>query len=150
MSTIALALAIVLLSSPVSAQWLSQKTPGIPRSPDGRPHLTAPPPRTSDGRPDLSGLWTMSFHQAYLLDVAADLDPADVQPEAAAVAASRIRDLAKDDPGIVGCQPLGPRAITGGGQARLAKIIQTPSLVLILFEDLTYRQVFMDGRQLPC
>src|SRR6185369_15319394 len=28
------------------------------------------------------------------------------------------------------------------------KIVQTPGLILILSEDLTYRQVFMDGREL--
>jgi hypothetical protein len=31
----------------------------------------------------------------------------------------------------------------------LDKIVQTPALILILHEDLTYRQVFLDGRELP-
>ena len=39
------------------AQWLNFATPGIPRSADGKPNLTAPAPRAADGRPDLSGVW---------------------------------------------------------------------------------------------
>jgi hypothetical protein len=31
----------------------------------------------------------------------------------------------------------------------LTKIVQTPALILILQEDLTYRQIFVDGRDLP-
>jgi hypothetical protein len=31
----------------------------------------------------------------------------------------------------------------------LQKVIQTPSLIVILAEDLTYRQIFLDGRDLP-
>ena len=39
------------------AQWLKTKTPGIPRTKDDKPNLTAPAPRTTDGKPDLSGIW---------------------------------------------------------------------------------------------
>src|SRR5438128_8227359 len=50
---------IVLLSMsvPLSAQWVHYPTPGIPRTPDGKPNLSAPAPRTPDGKPDLSGVW---------------------------------------------------------------------------------------------
>ena len=54
------ALLIVGLSfaiSPISAQWLDYPTPNVPRTPDGKPNLSAPTPRTADGKPDLSGLW---------------------------------------------------------------------------------------------
>src|SRR5690242_1696036 len=44
--------------TPVTAQWLSQQTSGIPRNADGKPNLTAPAPRASDGKPDLTGLWS--------------------------------------------------------------------------------------------
>jgi hypothetical protein len=37
------------------AQWLNFPTPGVPRTRDGKPNLTAPAPRAADGRPDLSG-----------------------------------------------------------------------------------------------
>ena len=46
-----------LLSTSLSAQWVNLKTPGIPRTPDGKPDLSAPVPRTADGKPDLSGIW---------------------------------------------------------------------------------------------
>ena len=45
-----------------------------------------------------------------------------------------------------GCKPGGPRHIT---HSRLAKIVQTPGLMVILYEDLSYRQIFLDGRPLP-
>src|SRR6476661_9775515 len=50
---------VVFLSTlvPLSAQWLSYPTPGIPRTPDGKPNLSAPAPKTADGKPDLSGIW---------------------------------------------------------------------------------------------
>mgnify|MGYP003336936971 FL=1 len=38
-------------------QWLHYPTPGIPRTADGKPNLSAPAPRTADGKPDLAGLW---------------------------------------------------------------------------------------------
>jgi len=40
----------------VEAQWLNHRDPAIPRTPDGRPNLSAPAPRMN-GKPDLSGLW---------------------------------------------------------------------------------------------
>ena len=44
-------------ATPVSAQWLTLATPGVPRTADGKPDLSAPAPRTADGRPELTGLW---------------------------------------------------------------------------------------------
>ena len=41
----------------LDAQWIKLPTPGLPRLPDGKPHLTAPAPRTTEGKLDLSGLW---------------------------------------------------------------------------------------------
>jgi hypothetical protein len=43
--------------SPIAAQWLDYPTPNVPRTPDGKPNLSAPTPRIADGKPDLSGLW---------------------------------------------------------------------------------------------
>ena len=53
------AAAFVLAAFPggVSAQWLNYPTPGVPRTADGKPNLSAPAPRTADGKPDLSGMW---------------------------------------------------------------------------------------------
>ena len=44
-------------STGAHAQWLNFATPGTPRTPDGKPNLTAPAPRAADGKPDLSGVW---------------------------------------------------------------------------------------------
>jgi hypothetical protein len=54
MRTISLAL---LLAAPLAAQWVNLRTPGIPRTRDGKPDLTAPAPKTSGGKPDFSGMW---------------------------------------------------------------------------------------------
>ena len=58
-----------------------------------------------------------------------------------------MEDLGKDDPSTLRCLPQGPRATYGGGG--WAKIIQTPTLIAILYENLSYRQIFLDGRTLP-
>ena len=57
MDRIAIAAAVWLLPVSLCAQWLDLRTPGIPRTDDGKPNLTAPAPRTPDGKPDLSGIW---------------------------------------------------------------------------------------------
>src|SRR5438046_1042779 len=58
----AAALAFLLytqVSTQAPAQWLNYPTPGIPRTADGKPNLSAPAPRTPDGKPDLSGIWVV-------------------------------------------------------------------------------------------
>jgi hypothetical protein len=39
------------------AQYLGYPTAGVPKTPDGKPNLSAPAPRTADGKPDFSGMW---------------------------------------------------------------------------------------------
>ena len=136
----------MLLGSPLHAQWLNQPTAGMPRTADGVPNLAAPPPKSADGKPDLSGLWRLGLTMGYAANITADLAAGDIQPWAAALSRQRLEDFGKDDPEITGCLPGGPRHITRPG---LAKIIHTPRLIAILYEDLSYRQIFMDGRQLP-
>jgi hypothetical protein len=50
----------------------------------------------------------------------------------------------------VQCVPLGPGYATSADStgAEMMKIVQTPGLILILNPDLTYRQIFLDGRPL--
>ena len=48
----------------------------------------------------------------------------------------------KDRPAF-NCQPSGPEPMAGW-----RRIIQTPSLIAIAYETLTYRLIFMDGRKL--
>jgi hypothetical protein len=45
------------LPTALFAQWPSYPTPGVPRTPDGKPNLSAPAPKTPDGKPDLTGIW---------------------------------------------------------------------------------------------
>jgi hypothetical protein len=115
----------------------------IPRSADGKPHLTAPPPRTADGKPDLSGIWLPATDR-YYNNIRVGLDAKEVQPSAQALMEKRLREFGKDSMETL-CLPMGPAVITT--PYREARFIQTPTLVAILYEDLTHRQIFMDGRQ---
>jgi len=137
-------LLICLLASASSAQWLTHPTPGIPRTADGKPNLTALAPRAPDGKTDLSGTWS-SPSDRYYNNIAVDLKPEDVMPQADALHRQRLRDFGKDSMESL-CLPLGPAAMTG--PFRDFKILQTPASIVILFNDLTYRQIFLDGRQL--
>lgn len=149
--TIAVTVAALAFSAAAHAQWINERTPNIPRLADGKPNLTAPAPRTADGKPDFSGLWIATPDPAYLMNIAADLQPTDVQPWAQQQATERMNAYGKDDPAAIGCQPFGPRHIFGTmlNEASRTKIVQTPGLILVLHEDLAYRQIFMDGRKLP-
>jgi hypothetical protein len=146
MTISARALLICLFVMQLPAQWLNQPTPGIPRTPDGQPNLSAPSLKTPDGKPDLSGLWRLGVEIGVGANITTDLPSADIQPWVAALSRRRLEDFGKDDPEITGCMPGGPRHITRAG---LAKIIQTPELIAFLYEDLAFRQIFLDGRQLP-
>lgn len=149
-SVTALGMAILAtaLSAPLAAQWLNQPTKGIPRTPDGKPNLAAPAPRTSDGHPDFSGLWSR-ISPKYSRNVAADLKPEEIQPWAEKLVEERHENLFKDYMNVL-CVPLGPGYATGGDSTgtEMTKIIQTPTLIVMLSPDLTYRQIFMDGRAL--
>lgn len=140
-----LAMTLCVMSSFVMAQWPNHPTPGIPRTPDGKPDLSAPAPRSADGKPDLSGVWLVSNGSFYL---ASDLKPGDMQPWAAALYKQRENDFRRDTDGIH-CLPPGPKAGIGLGNFPM-KIVQTPNLVVILYEYQTiFRQIFTDGRALP-
>jgi hypothetical protein len=131
-----------------TGQWLDYRTPSIPRTADGKPNLGAPAPKMPDGKPDLSGLWTLNAGPGHLANVTANLKPGEIQPWAEALYKQRLGDLGKDDPWTAKCLPAGPRVILTGSNGP-ARIMQTPQMVVILYEDLTYRQIFMDGRELP-
>ena len=155
-----LILAVLTCQAALSAQWIVHRTPDVPRLSDGKPNLKAAAPRTADRRPDLSGIWYLHFdgcgrfgcadYQAgpEFFDFGAKL-PGGLPylPWAAALVKERQAHNAKDDP-IGLCRP--------GGLFRFhtypppRKVVQLPNLVLILSErDVTYRQIFVDGRALP-
>jgi hypothetical protein len=162
---------IALMAAPVStqAQWLKHPTPGIPRTADGKPNLTAVAPRQDDGKPDLSGLWqTQSASREdlarllpggnngpgedapsqYFLNILDDFRPNEpLLPAAAAAFRQRAQNFAKVSP-LSHCLPTGlPLAETAPAPY---KIIQTPGLTVMLYErDTNFRQVYTDGRKLP-
>jgi len=139
---------LTVLMTPLEAQWIDYRTPGIPRTADGKPNLTAPAPRTADGKPDLTGLWEwLSPDTAsgnVLLRKPGDLQPADIQPWVQALLQQRAENFGIDNPRYQ-CLPDGPNYSTEQGFKR---ILQTPGMIAILQEDLTHRQIHMDGRAL--
>ncbi|HLI84328.1 MAG TPA: hypothetical protein VKV17_10445 [Bryobacteraceae bacterium] len=138
---------------PLRSQWIDYRTPGVPRTADGKVNLAAPAPKTADGKPDLSGVWESA--PEYFYDLANDLRPDEVvmQPWAKALQAEREAKLHQDDP-LARCMPPGvPRIDMSTPDApHPFKIVQTPALVVLLYEtssNSTFRQVFLDGRPLP-
>jgi hypothetical protein len=146
-SLAAVVLAAAALSIPAPAQWLKLPTPGIPRTADGKPDLSAPAPRKADGTPSLAGMWRVNGK--YLNNLAADLKPGEVpfQPWAETVFNQR-KDgsRAKDDP-AARCLPGMPKL---NALPYPFKVFETPGVVVILYEGFTtFRQIFTDGRALP-
>jgi hypothetical protein len=143
-----LVLAVLGCFSPstAAAQWLNYPTPGIPRLADGKPNLSAPSPRTTDGKPDLSGIWR-GAGPLYRFNIAQDLKPEDIQPWAEALFLERVRDSRKDSP-LARCMPV---SIPFHNFFNLTRIVQTPGLMVILYEspNSPHRTVFTDGRELP-
>ncbi len=148
-----ISLFVVLLSTSVSlsAQWLHYPTPGIPRTRDGKPNLSARASRTPDGKPDLSGVWNIQDApgQTQFLDVAPGVPGGlPYRPGMAELAKARSAPPKTSEP-ITRCLPIGivERHTWIGG---LKKIVQTPGLLLILNEyNASFRQIFTDGRPLP-
>lgn len=143
MDRVAIAAALRLLPVPLCAQWLHFRTPDIPRTTGGKPNLTAAAPRTPDGKPDFSGLW-QRIESKYAENIAADLMPGEVRPWAQDLVKDRMEDLSKQHMSVQ-CLPWGPNYINS---ARMTKIVQTPNLIVMLDEGMTYRQIFSDGRPL--
>ncbi len=130
-----------MLAAPAPGQWLKYKTPGIPRTADGKPDLSAPAPRTADGKPDLSGMWKSDNAGREATNKA--MESIQPKPWAVALAKQREDDLFKDA-GSVLCLPPGPLVNMGVG-----KVVQTSSLLLMLFGGTLYREIQLDGRELP-
>jgi hypothetical protein len=146
-STFAMLTILAMSGATASAQWLDHPTPDIPRTPDGKPNLTAPAPRTPDGKPQLAGLWRPS--PGLTGDIARNLKPGEVpfQPWAETLYKERRANNSKDDP-TANCIVGGvPRSDLVGYPF---KILQVPGMVVILYEAVhSYRQIFTDGRKLP-
>jgi hypothetical protein len=136
---------IVAAGIALEAQWIKLPTPGLPRLPDGKPNLTAPAPRTVDGKPDLSGLWRNDGGDRYYNNVTAGMHPGDVAPWAHELYVKRQLEFGKDSMETL-CLPLGPAYLTT--RYRRTRIVQTPTLIMMAFDDGMHREIFMDGRSL--
>ena len=168
-------LAVLLATGAISAQWLNYPTPGLPRTKDGKPNLTAPMPPTRDGRPDLSGVWhvqpnsraemkrlfgdnadavevpgmeidTVSKYGInVLIDFKAGEEP--IRKDVAADINRRNQSSSGLDT-LSRCLPASVPLATL--LSEVTKIVQTPGLTLVMHElDNATRQIYTDGRPLP-
>ena len=133
-------------STPAAGQWLNYPTPGIPRTTDGKPDLTAPAPRTPDGKIDLAGIWRTPTPD-YLRDLATDGVEVLMHPWAEQLYRQRLANNGRDRP-TAACLP---HSVTDFDAHFIPKkILQLPGLVVMLFESYrSYRQIHTDGRPLP-
>ena len=165
-----LLIALAVAPPLVHAQWLNHPTPGIPRTADGKPNLSARTPRGPDGKPNLSGLWQTESASPellerlipgatngageeapsqYFINLFSDLKPDDVpfRPAAAQAFQERARNFTNLSP-VSHCLPEGMPMIETAPAPY--KMVQTPGATFLLYErDTTFRQVYTDGRKLP-
>jgi len=134
-AVLAAVFALFILPASANGQWLNYKTPGIPRTPDGKPDLAAPAPKMPDGKPDLSGIWQANSG-GYTVNVASDLKPGEVRPWAEALYQQRKENLSKDNPGIR-CLP----GISAELSLGMYKILQTPGVIGLVGENGAFRQI---------
>ncbi len=164
----------VAVSVVAHAQWLTHRTPGVPRLADGRVDVSAPAPRQADGTPDLSGVWqveatpekemralfgklndigvlgdNLQGDSKYFLNVLADFSPeaSPMRPETAAQFERLSATRGRLSP-TANCLP------PGLTQADLApaplKIVQAPGVIVVLYENFGgHRQIYLDGRAFP-
>lgn len=142
MSRPAALLILAAFSSPLQAQWFDWQSPLVPRGADGSPDMSAPVPRTADGGVDLSGLWVPEDARGSLFD---ELKIRGWALEAMTAAEA---GFYTSDPRFH-CLPSGPGSYPAGpsvGGTR--RILQRPDIIAVLNPDMSYRQIFMDGRGL--
>ena len=137
---------MILMCSTAFAQWTKIPQQAIPRTPDGKPNLSAPAPRLPDGKPDLSGVWNPPT--GYLRDLGKDLkEPVPFQPWAKTLYDERASGLRwKEDPDA-NCLPQGvPKVLLAPAPWR---IVQTRDIVFFVHEAFNlWWQAFLDGRVL--
>ncbi len=157
-----------VLMGTANGQWMNQPKAGVPRTRDGKPNLSAPVPRMK-GKPDLTGLWQAdrdargeieriapgvgtfavpgddgTTFNKYVWSVLADYKPGEVKLSPAA------EKLFQNQP------PASTANVCLPGSSPLndvfpepKRFVQTPQLLVILFEGDIPRQIHLDGRALP-
>lgn len=151
------ALLFAAFSISAFGQWIHVLSPGIPRTPDGKPDLNAAAPRLADGKPDLSGIWvrvaspgnpggpnfgnTVTYYMFPGEDV-------PLQPWAAELLHRRRYDDLGGGRPSERCLPHG---IIGAMLPNTPfKIAHSPGVTFLLYEQLNqFRQIFTDGRGFP-
>ena len=157
-----LAALVFLLSGPLAAQWIHYPTAGVPKTPDGKPNLTAPAPLAGPGRPDISGMWMTPQNARQCSNGCDEINIPGPENNnfgaglpgglpytkwAADLVKSRAPTSRGDDPHVNCLPPSFPRAWS---LPHITKIIDSPGLIVILDEfNASYRQIFTDGRPLP-
>jgi hypothetical protein len=154
---------LVLATPRVYAQWENVPHPSVPRTRTGEPILTAPAPKARQRKPDLSGVWLADSEPLppeaglsiegdtpfprHMINVLAGVAPeeAPLQPWAQELFVKRLEGGGKDDP-VANCKPTGLPLLNTLPVP--LKIVQTPTLVVVLYEENTvFRQIFLDGRK---
>jgi hypothetical protein len=170
---------VLLALFPVAAhaQWLNFRTPGIPRTPDGKPDLSAPVPRAADGKPDLSGVWMheittveevkrlfghrfdtaiqtgalgmeIGTQHKYEFDILLDFKPEESPMRPKERnCCAATPPAATTGPTSAWVFPVSPAPISFRNRSRSW---QAPRMTMILYEaGNSHRQIYTDGRTLP-
>jgi hypothetical protein len=163
-------LTLLAAATLASGQWINEPARGIPRTHEGKPNLSAPAPRTG-GRPDFTGLWQTdkarpgeiekfvpglgkvvvpgddpTTFSRYFFNVMADYKPDEIRLSPDAQKAFQEQQALAD--------ALGPRCLPASLPMTdmfptPKRIVQTPALMVVLYEGDLPRQIHMDGRKLP-
>jgi hypothetical protein len=132
-----LLLFLLIFSPALQAQWFDLTTGGIPRNADGSVDMNAPIPRDSEGDISFSGVWSVADASGSIFDESNISGWAiDAKLEAEAT-------FYTQDPRFH-CLPAGPSGYLAGSR----RMVQNSDYIAILNGDMTYRQVWMDGREL--
>lgn len=169
MRSLARLIAALATVSLAFGQWVNYPAPGVPRTRDGKPNLSAPAPRLS-GKPDLSGIWQteearpgeiekmlpgLSINAVpgddpttfprYFFNVMSDYPADEIKLSPEAVERQQ-QNRARGDIGYR-CLPIGLPMVDLFPFPR--RMVQTRDLLVILYEGEVPRQIHLDGRPLP-
>ena len=138
---------LLICAGPVQAQWVKVPPAKVPRTPEGKPDLSAPAPRLPNGKPDLSGIWYPD--SKFIANVAIDLKPGELplQPWAKALFEERkTGSLSREEP-TANCLPQGVPRIDAAPWPW--KVVQMSDYIAIVYEAFSlWRQIYLDGREL--
>src|SRR4026209_2119235 len=141
------------IASTAQAQWVNVPLPGTPRTKDGKPNLSATAPRAPDGPPDRGGICTPS--RQYTNPNGRGLErfmPAGSKVPMLPAAEKFYAEVTGN--GRYDAADPSERCLPDGIPNHMLpipiKIVQTPGLIVTLFEEFfVFRQIFTDGRKLP-